>query len=165
MKYAKRLLKTDRFVMLDMAKYFSLMIGVMDIVCLYFIALQRSVNFLEMISVEPMMNILFMIAMLMLVIAAYFYLVVKALKDEQNVESCFWHLIILTAINLLLLNYPAAAASLWAIFRYFNWRSIHLADSWKRRLAKRDKLGLLAGLVMCLLLESILYLSIYNVNC
>ena len=165
MKYAKRLLKTDRFVMLDMAKYFSLMIGVMDIVCLYFIALQRSVNFLEMISVEPMMNILFMIAMLMLVIAAYFYLVVKALKDEQNVESCFWHLMILTAINLLLLNYPAAAASLWAIFRYFTWRSIHLADSWKRRLAKRDKLGLLAGLVMCLLLESILYLSIYNVNC
>ena len=125
MKYAKRLLKTDRFVMLDMAKYFSLMIGVMDIVCLYFIALQRFVNFLEMISVEPMMNILFMIAMLMLVIAAYFYLVVKALKDEQNVESCFWHLMILTAINLLLLNYPAAAASLWAIFRYFNWRSIH----------------------------------------
>ena len=165
MKYAKRLLKTDRFVMLDMAKYFSLMIGVMDIVCLYFIALQRIVNFLEMISVEPMMNILFMIAMLMLVIAAYFYLVVKALKDEQNVERCFWHLMILTAINLLLLNYPAAAASLWAIFRYFNWRSIHLADSWKRRLAKRDKLGLLAGLVMCLLLESILYLSIYNVNC
>lgn len=165
MKYTKRLLKTDRFVMLDMAKYFSLMIGVMDIICLYFIALQRSVNFLEMISVEPMMNILFMIAMLMLVIAAYFYLVVKALKDEQYVESCFWHLMILTAINLLLLNYPAAAASLWAIFRYFNWRSIHLADSWKRRLAKRDKLGLLAGLVMCLLLESILYLSIYNVNC
>lgn len=165
MKYTKRLLKTDRFVMLDMAKYFSLMIGVMDIICLYFIALQRSVNFLEMISVEPMMNILFMIAMLMLVIAAYFYLVVKALKDEQNVESCFWHLMILTVINLLLLNYPAAAASLWATFRYFNWRSIHLADSWKRRLAKRDKLGLLAGLVMCLLLESILYLSIYNVNC
>lgn len=161
MKRKLKILKTERFAMLKMAEYFSLMISILDLVSLYFIALQKSVDFIYMISAEPLMNILFMIGMLMLVTGVYFRWVIKQLEAEKNIEGCIWHLIVLLVINVILLNYPAIVGVIWALAKYFNWQHVHLLDSWQHLLDKSERIMIILSLTVCLSLEGVLYLSIF----
>lgn len=165
MKRKLKILKTERFAMLKMAEYFSLMISVLDLFSLYFIALQKSVDFMNMINTEPLMNILFMIGMLMLITSIYFHQVIKQLEAEKNIENCIWHLIILLVINVILLNYPAIVGVLWALAKYFNWQYVHLLDSWKHLLSKSERIMIILSMTFCLSLEGILYLSIFASHC
>lgn len=165
MKRKLKILKTERFAMLKMAKYFSLMISILDLLSLYFIALQKSEDFMNMISTEPIMNILFMIGMLMMITSIYFHLVIKQLEAKRNIESTIWHLIVLLLINVILLNYPAIVGIIWALAKYFNWQYVHLFDSWRNSLNKSERIMIILSLTFCLSLEGILYLSISASHC